>query len=481
MKRVIRKTLACLLALTMALALAAPVFANNGPTPEHFEEFYYARVELIVLDEKGQPVMVEEDGWEVQKTLPLYTGGKAVAQEGAVYDPASNTLTLTDFNKGNYALRVNLMGDDFTLCVKGDCRLSYLRLDGGGVMQPKWGDSLRITGDGTLTVNADKVQDSGIIFYPQEEDKTQLTVDPGVGLSVYGKKTAVEAYGYVGEFTMTSGGKPVEIKKEAAVRELYVSLPGYSSPWKTNIRLCRNAADPEGIYGMNDWYRNDELVNVTVERFVHIEKYDLYLVDYDWGQENSETGRVEFADVAEANAAGYTWVLDGKGEQEWMTVDGMGASSTAEFVWQDADGNRYVVAHDYEKDCDVARTIEPLEELPGWYLFLDAPDVDPAALTQVTEKMVMEGMYDYSFPGTEFIAAAAPELLLGDVDDDGSITPADARLALRRSVNLEDYEEGGREWLACDVDCDKTISPADARLILRGSVGLENTAEWGKA
>ena len=157
MKRVIRKTLACLLALTMALALAAPVFANNGPTPEHFEEFYYARVELIVLDEKGQPVMVEKDGWEEEKTLPLYTGGKAVAQEGAVYDPAANTLTLTDFNKGNYALRVNLMGDDFTLCVKGDCRLSYLRLDGGGVMQPKWGDSLRITGDGTLTVNADKV------------------------------------------------------------------------------------------------------------------------------------------------------------------------------------------------------------------------------------------------------------------------------------------------------------------------------------
>ena len=617
MKKTIRTLLSCLLCAVLLLSLGASALAENGPIqPEDPEGFYYARVELVELNDKGEPVMVNNGEWEEQKTLPLYAGGKVTAQDGAAYDLKTNTLTLTDFNKGNYALRVNLMGDDFTLCVKGDCRLSYIRVDGGGVMQPKWGGSLRITGDGTLTVNANKVSDSGVIFYPQEEDKTQFTVDAGVGLSVYGKKTAIEAYGYTGEFTMTSGGKPVEIKKEAAVRELYVGLPGYSNPWKVNIRLCRNAADPEGIYAMNDWYRDDELVNVTVERFVHVKKHDLYLVDHEWGKENGETGRVEFANVAEANAAGYTWVLDADGNQKWLTVDSMGNYSSTEFVWQDAKGDRYIKDHDYNKDCDVTLTIEPLEELPGQYLFLETTAVDPASLTQVTEARVMEGMYDYSFPGTEFKAqtpeapvidridvsipdnvfpfgreitaeemfelfldhmvtvntpgvylivrevketetgcyqtlpltaaklfsdkpfakfdpahgyellltfgnsydqsagcvtkfadnvalyvngkaagSAAPlaedknemvvkgnvilsagtfrSLLPGDVDNNGKVESADARLALRASVKLENYAAGTQPYLAADVDRNGKIESSDARSILRASVNLE--------
>ncbi|MBR0508567.1 MAG: carbohydrate-binding domain-containing protein [Clostridia bacterium] len=61
----------------------------------------------------------------------------------------------------------------------------------------------------------------------------------------------------------------------------------------------------------------------------------------------------------------------------------------------------------------------------------------------------------------------------GDVDGDGEVTAADARLALRASVGLETYATGSREALACDVDRDGQITSADARLILRASVGLE--------
>lgn len=69
---------------------------------------------------------------------------------------------------------------------------------------------------------------------------------------------------------------------------------------------------------------------------------------------------------------------------------------------------------------------------------------------------------------------------LGDVDGDGSISAADARLALRKSVDLETYEEGSPEFLACDVDFDGNVSAADARLILRASVGLEDPKTWVK-
>ena len=61
----------------------------------------------------------------------------------------------------------------------------------------------------------------------------------------------------------------------------------------------------------------------------------------------------------------------------------------------------------------------------------------------------------------------------GDVDNDGKVTSADARLALRRSVKLENYAEGSAEYLACDVDGTPGVTSSDARLILRAAVGLE--------
>ena len=74
-----------------------------------------------------------------------------------------------------------------------------------------------------------------------------------------------------------------------------------------------------------------------------------------------------------------------------------------------------------------------------------------------------------------------PEYLPGDVDGNGKIESADARLALRRSVDLEDYPEGSAGFLACDVDFDNEITAGDARLILRASVGLEDAEKWKKA
>ena len=61
----------------------------------------------------------------------------------------------------------------------------------------------------------------------------------------------------------------------------------------------------------------------------------------------------------------------------------------------------------------------------------------------------------------------------GDVNNDGKVTAADARLALRRAVGLETYAEGSAQFLACDVDGNGKVTAADARKILRAAVGLE--------
>ena len=63
------------------------------------------------------------------------------------------------------------------------------------------------------------------------------------------------------------------------------------------------------------------------------------------------------------------------------------------------------------------------------------------------------------------------KLLLGDIDGDGKITAADARLALRASVGTEELT--AEEFKRADMDGDGKITAADARTILRKSVELE--------
>lgn len=58
---------------------------------------------------------------------------------------------------------------------------------------------------------------------------------------------------------------------------------------------------------------------------------------------------------------------------------------------------------------------------------------------------------------------------VGDVDDDGWITAADARLCLRFSVGLEELDFLSQE--ACDTDGDWLVTASDARNILRFAVG----------
>lgn len=69
---------------------------------------------------------------------------------------------------------------------------------------------------------------------------------------------------------------------------------------------------------------------------------------------------------------------------------------------------------------------------------------------------------------TGFVFSNAAEK--GDIDGDGAITAADARLALRKSVGLEEFNE--EQNICADFDGDGNISAGDARAILRLSVGL---------
>ena len=67
--------------------------------------------------------------------------------------------------------------------------------------------------------------------------------------------------------------------------------------------------------------------------------------------------------------------------------------------------------------------------------------------------------------------AAEQTYFYGDVDTDGRITPADARLVLRCAILLETFSD--LQTILADADGDEAVTPADARKVLRAAVGLE--------
>lgn len=77
-------------------------------------------------------------------------------------------------------------------------------------------------------------------------------------------------------------------------------------------------------------------------------------------------------------------------------------------------------------------------------------------------KAIIEGA------GIDVIIKIVKDVVLGDVDGDGKVTAADARLILRASVGLEEVDTD-----VADMDGDGKVTAADARLALRESVGLE--------
>lgn len=114
------------------------------------------------------------------------------------------------------------------------------------------------------------------------------------------------------------------------------------------------------------------------------------------------------------------------------------------------------------------KTQSLLEAIPGAELLkAEGKTADPAAT-------VGSGMTLKKPDGS-----AITVIVLGDANGDGSVTAADARLALRAAVELETFKPW--QTAAVLVGTNKRVTAAEARHILRGAVGLEDPAQWFSA
>lgn len=175
-----RKLLAGLLTLCMAVGMAVPAFAENGPS---FGDMSAAWVQLYDSS-------VEEPDGSYFGYVLYSNGGEADTVEGAVYDKATNTITLTNYNHPEMTLATNEMGDDLKLHLVGDNHISELIVWGFG-----WGGNLEITGDGSLTINENKTSQTAAIRFMAEGTQ---------GLLKVGSNASVTAYKSAGENTYSA-------------------------------------------------------------------------------------------------------------------------------------------------------------------------------------------------------------------------------------------------------------------------------------
>lgn len=201
-----RKLLAGLLTLCMAVGMAVPAFAANGPSSGDMSAAWVQLYDSSVE---------EPDGYVLYSN-----GGEADTVEGAVYDKATNTITLTNYNHPEMTLATNEMGDDLKLHLVGDNHIAELVVWGFG-----WGGNLEITGDGSLTINENKTSQTAAIRFMAEGTQ---------GLLKVGSNASVTAYKSAGENTYSAA---------------FVSTTSSTLPFQGNLEAALTMTPDSGVEG----------------------------------------------------------------------------------------------------------------------------------------------------------------------------------------------------------------------------------------
>lgn len=164
------------------------------------------------------------------------TSAQYILPEGAVYDAASNTLNLTDFNEPTANLVLTMMGTDFRIRLAGSSRLASIRSESKGR-----GGSITFCGDGELELSSSEtavlVHADGAADFVRIEPQLRLTVSSPAGSAICvldtalsdgailfdtcdPQVTAVADSTVIGD-VMTTGGKTVELCRLPGQEGLY--------------------------------------------------------------------------------------------------------------------------------------------------------------------------------------------------------------------------------------------------------------------
>ena len=195
----------------------------------------------------------------MMESSPIVTDNEVVP--GATYDKPTNTLTL-DHVKLTDNLGIYYMGDDFRLCIKGECELTKITVFN---FSGKYSTSLNITGTGTLTLNKEKTYSEAIEFCGEGVSLTHFDIAPSVTVHLYASayedeefpQNVVNINSTYADPAITVGGKAIpEAKSERRVEKISETV---NALWLDNPdhvyqrgKRVVSKTDPDGIYAVEE-------------------------------------------------------------------------------------------------------------------------------------------------------------------------------------------------------------------------------------
>lgn len=405
-----KKLLSMFIAFVTAISmLSTSVYAANGPMGEitiGAGSYFLAYIDFLGTDETGQ-ILRDENGDVIGKTV---FANDTVQNElaGAVYDRASNTLTITNLSATNMIMETNVMGDDFTLNVVGNCSIGQIKVWGDG-----YGGTLNIVGDGTLTVNQNKVFDNAIILNA-EYSASALKFGAGAKVNLFAKEdvavvrqvrldSADKAYAF-------ANGQNPNIKKDLYKNETTKWIQGFEivnledeGAWLSTVEKVEYSKEPTGIYGSNfsQYYNgDDELIaeGYRIIKLVYSDKYNAYFMDKTFGDGFGEI----FIEKKDFAASDFKMVTDENGDQ--VQYENVYNNISSYQVYVDGSGKEYALGYDYNSGerVDYILDYEPIEGLENTYAFTKNTSINVSDLEPAYDTTLEDGLYTYTLTGTAF-------------------------------------------------------------------------------
>ena len=372
-----KKILSCILIITLFIALmGVNVYAGNGPHNMAFMYFYEAK-------ENGETKLVYSQAGEALNEMP-----------GAVYDKATNTLTLSNLNT-EMLLTINAMGDDFKIKLVGNNTVGHIVIWGW-----YWGGTLAFTGNGTLTVNPNKIYDNAIVIQA-EQAEAALKVGEEVTLNLYAKNdvaTIVETkINATANAIVFANGQTANITKEVFNYEQPKRIVGYDIKYHSELEKVTHPTDSTGLYGCahRDKYVDGE---------GWVDGYYIYKLVYDYDLNfyiSTTLDEYTFIKSSDFDSSGYTLVPN-------EIVDAYAYYD--EFnVYVDSNNKQYAVYETIyihndgtQEEIKEVKNIGTNKSNPEAYIFTDNNTVSANSLTQVIETIYEEGFYIYTLKGSSF-------------------------------------------------------------------------------
>ena len=318
-----KKALSIILTAVLLLSVfCVPVYAaENGkpePTSGPWDGFYWMTGGPMISfggnSSSEERLVYYRQG--MMSDSPIVTDNEAVP--GATYDKESNTLTL-DNVKLPETLSLYYMGDDFKLCVVGECELGYIRVIN---YYNNYSTSLNITGTGTLTVNKDMINDEAMYFYGDGDSLMHLDIAPSVTVDMYAAENATEQipqnvmriWSTYADPAITVGGKAIPEAKSQHRTETIDETVDAAWIESTDREYQRgkrvtSKTDPEGIYAVEDvqYYTDGGYENrFCVTKYNFYPEFNMYMPDPAYVNQYGDRGIILTKEEFEA---GYDYMI----------------------------------------------------------------------------------------------------------------------------------------------------------------------------